>query len=94
MVNEAKVLALPLKPDDAGLEDDGESAKFGWRGDLLEDVSESGDWDLGAGGMLRVVKVFSGSFLTDPIKGKLFDVSSVGISSAAGIGRPLAAATS
>ena len=96
MVNEARVFARPLNPDEAGfvgVEDDG-MAKVDWTGEMLDEASDWKECDRDTIGMVRVFGLLSESFTLDPVDGNRLVWSSAGISSGAGICRPLAAATS
>ena len=63
-------------------------------GDGFPEVSELNDWDLEPMGMVRCWRVFSDTGRLESLFGGSSGESWFGISSAAGIGRPFAAATS
>ena len=63
-------------------------------GETFDDVSELKDCDLEDMGTVRLLIIFSCVFVSLSTWEVNFDSSSTGISSAAGIGRPLAAAAS
>lgn len=95
----ASVFARPLNNVDP--EDEGGGGGFiapggneHWDGERLDEVSELRDCDLEVMGTVKLLIFVSDDFVSDSTLDSDLGSSSTGISSGAGMGRPLAAATS
>ena len=97
-MRDASVLARPLNKADPVVEASGKVPGPGgnddWDGETFDEVSEVKDCDLEDMGTVKLLIFLDGVFSSDSPLGYRLNSSSRGISSGAGIGSPLATATS